>query len=130
MTLLPERKILPTNADIQGRAVTVLSEAIERDRVGLSEKQKLMAATIRKRMEFATGTELAGWDRYAQRLLEAAADGEPIGSMIEDGYWQVLFLRNERAQRNGPPESSEDWARMVVFEDADQIRRRANGERG
>lgn len=110
--------------------MSALSETVERESAALSGQHKRMAAAIRERIVVAKGEEMAGWERYVGRLIAAVDAGEPILPLIEEGYWQVLFLRDELAQRSGPPKTPADWARMLVLDDADEIRLRAKVERG
>ena len=69
--------------------------------------------------------EVAGWNSFMDALLEAIHSGSSIEPILERGYRHVLFLRDERAQRDLEPSRPEDWATMRRFDAPEDIRRAA-----
>ena len=116
------RPILPNE-------MSALAEAFESEIPRAEDRYQRMAEAIIRRYRVARGSEADGWASYAERVSEAMRAGESLLPLVEEGFWQVLFFESERMQMNGPPQTDEEWARMVVFTSPEEIRDRAKLDR-
>lgn len=114
--------------------MNALAESLAQERASLSERHQLMADVVLDELaRFSDGLlpyaeeDLPGWKAFTVAFEEALLDGQDLGPLVESAYRHVVVRRDERAQRNLPPRTEAGWGRVVRFDSADEIRRRAAG---
>ena len=106
--------------------MSALAKEIEQQADRLDERHIRMVREIHAHV-MSSPQEYGRWDAWIARLLAASHAGEPVEDLIEKGYRHLLFVRQHGDDH--PPQTREEWAGVLVFNSADEIRQRAAKDR-